>query len=271
MSRSPHVERRPPRISEATLTLFVVFAGCATVGSGEYGQPLDAQNRVLPQQNRPIAFAASAPVATGSGLLISAGEKGELASKYFGAVEVTFENTSSEWVQIDRVDLDFGTPDANRSVLLPWGSDIDTWEEATLKRNAIRDANTRTALDILALGAGAAAVGHGGRRSAYLGGVLVASAVGTFTAQAPADTTQVGGNAARFPEDHLLSMPIRIPPGLFTKRWLLLYTAEYPLGGCVQSMILRYDVANHPRESVLLKFKDNGSEWQRASCLPKAP
>lgn len=238
----------------SALVGLALIEGCATVASGDYGVALDPHNQP--------ARSAEA----GSGLRISAGEIGDLASRYFGAIEVTFENNSPTWVQIDKVDLDFGTPDKNRSVLIPWGADIDTWEQATRQRNAIEYVNKQTALALLAFGGGLLQAGGGRRTSAQIGGVVAAGAVGALVAQDLTDKAQAAQRVGRFPDTHLLDTPIRIPPGLFVKRWLLLYTAERPVGGCVDSVILGYETVEHRHERVLLKFKDALSKWQTESC-----
>lgn len=237
--------------------------GCATINSGDYGRPLDDQNR------------AAAAATTGSGLRISAEEITSLANRYFGAVEVTFENSSAAWVQIDSVALDFGSPEANQAVLLPWGADLDAWERATVQRNRIqvannyagnRTANSYSTLEILALGDGLAHATRRGRPDGYAGGAVAASGAAALAAQSLAEAQQDPETVERFPASHLLNLPIRIPPGLFAKRWVLLYTAEHPLGGCVRSVVLGYDTADHRHERVLLTFKSLDSEWQHGSC-----
>lgn len=115
-----------------------VLSACATVASGAYGVP--------------VADAKSAGIAAPrSGLRVSAGEVTALASRFFGVVEVTFENDGPAWVQIDRVDLDFGTPAKNQATLLPWGADLETWQNATVQRNRVRLANTQAGLALVAL------------------------------------------------------------------------------------------------------------------------
>jgi hypothetical protein len=243
--------------------LALLAGGCATVSSGDYGRPLDDQNR------------AAAAVLTGAGLLISGEEITALASRYFGAVELTFENRSPAWVQIDSVALDFGTPEANQAVLLPWGADLDAWERATAQRNRIqvannyagnRTANSDSTLEILALGDGLGHANRRGRPAGYAGGAVAASAAAALAAQSLAEAQQDPEAVERFPASHLLNLPIRIPPGLFAKRWVLLYTAEHPLGGCVRSVILGYDTADHRHERVLLTFKSLDSEWLHGAC-----
>jgi hypothetical protein len=70
------------------LVAVIVTQGCATISSGPYGIPLDASSR-------PVPGPAAAP------LRVSAAEIAGVSNPYFGLVEVTFENDSPAWVQID--------------------------------------------------------------------------------------------------------------------------------------------------------------------------
>lgn len=252
------------RHSRSSLLCLLVAAGsgCATIKSGPYGVPLDGQNRALPAN-------AAGP------LKVSAGESAGLASSYFGLVEVTFENETPRWIQIDRVDLDFGTADKNRSVLVPWGDDIDVWERAITVRNAVDATNRGTALQVLAIaGAFGSAAGRGhGRRAgtmAAIGGMLEIGALGSIYGLDREHAAAEAAEGGTFSGSHLLNMPIRVPPGLFTKRWILLYTAARPLGGCIDSVILSYDTSTQEHGRVLLKYKDVASQWQTAACGPPA-
>ncbi len=245
------------RVRVPALLVLVTFGGCATINSGPYGVPVD-------ETNHPVA-APTHPV-----LAISAAEDASVASPYFGLVEVTFENNSPAWLQIDRVELDFGSPDRNRSVQIPWGDDIATWSDAVRYRNFVEQTNTQTALGVLALlgavGRGAGRHGHGqaGAAVAAAGGLLEVASIGA--ALAVANQPEIDEGGVRFSGTHLLAMPIRVPPGLFTKRWILFYTAARPLGGCIDRVTLAYETSEHAKGRVALHFKATGSPWQAESC-----
>src|SRR4029077_14255747 len=109
------------------------------------------------------------------------------------------------------------------------------------------------------------------------GGTVALGALAGLYAQERTAAVEEAGAPARFPPTHLLTLPLRVPPGLFAKRWLLLYTAAQPLGGCIDSFILNYETSAHEHGRVLLKFKNGynyssadgvGSEWQWKSCGP---
>ncbi len=217
--------------------------------------------------------ASSRPVSPAAApLRISAGEIAGASSPYFGLVEVTFENDSPAWVQIDRVDLDFGSPDKNRSVQIPWGQDLQVWGDAVRVRNEVDAQNTATVLGVLAIvGAvgGAASRRHGSGAAsagAAIGGALSIASLGALYASDRAQAAEAASTGPMFEGTHLLSMPIRVPPGLFTKRWILFYTAARPLGGCIDRVVLGYQLADHRQARVLLHYKASMSAWQRGSC-----
>ncbi|HEX4510662.1 MAG TPA: hypothetical protein VH328_11295, partial [Burkholderiaceae bacterium] len=90
-------------------------------------------------------------------------------------------------------------------------------------------------------------------------------------AETASTSTSPGGAIPRpaalaFPPSHLLSVPIRVPPGLFTKRWILLYTSNSPPGGCIRSMVLGYTTSDGKHERVAVTFKESVSRWQGAVC-----
>jgi len=249
-------------MSRMSMAVFLGWlTGCATVSSGPYGIPLDGHHDGG-------AGATSSPFVTG--LKVSAGELPQLASPYFGAVEVTFENPSPRWIQVDRVDVDFGSPQRNQVVFVPWGADIDAWRQAAVDSLAIGYASGR--LQMLAVGGDAiAARDRRGSATPVQGGTIPVAALGTLEARpgprSPEAALPDPGDP--FPPSHLLSFPIRVPPGLFAKRWILFYTSDSPLGGCIDSMVLGYTTSDGKHDHVLVRFKEPWSAWQAPACRPQ--
>jgi hypothetical protein len=216
----------------SVIAIAALAQSCATAGNGSLG--------------------STAPI---SPLRISACELPELASDYFGAVEVTFENQSPVWIQIDSVALDFGSPEKNQSVAIPQGPDIDSWARAVLQG---RDAF----------------VNHGyvTRELVQLGVLNNQASPQPQTSPQPAAALAPAAAPAgpSFPATHLLAVPFRIPPGLFAKRWLVLGTGPAQPAGCIDSMTLDYQTADGWRERVPVHFKALGSAWQAPACpLPQ--
>ena len=171
-------------------------------------------------------------------LKISAGERGSLSSAYFGVVEVTFENNTPAWIQIDHIDLDSVHRTRTRACSFRGETTSTSGSRRRCNENAIRRANTRNR--------------PGARRDRRDGGERGgrsprrrrdrrdrgAGRPGGPLREERTDAAEAAGAAERFPPTHLLALPVRVPPGLFAKRWMLLYTAAQPLGGCIDSFIL---------------------------------
>lgn len=206
--------------------LIGLAAGCGTAYVGNYGLPLDAQNR-------------PAPAAPAAQVLVSAREAAGYSTRYLGLVEVTFENNTPVWKQVDRVEVSFGSPAKDQSVTIASGDQINAWERATK-------------VTLLSVGAS-----EGPTAIEALGLRVAVDAFGAVAAAAPA-----------YPDQHLLTVPFAIPPGLFTKRWILLSTAEKPPGGCIDSMILSYETSDHLTGRVFLPFKVAMSRWQPTCGVP---
>src|SRR6185503_17438380 len=220
------------------LPLFSLWlTGCATIEDAHPARPISPDGRL--SKNR----------ATASGLVVSGEELEELSSPYFGVLAFTFENPTSEWVRIENVILDFGSQARNDSIVLPWGEEIVSWEQATSQRNAIRHANTSTLLSVLMVG-GFVAARAGGRTTAPVGGVVGLAAVSGLWAKSLADKT----STVTFPPAHLFATPFSVPPGLFSKKWVLLNGPRTTEIGCVQSVVLEYDTSKG-RERVHLQFR----------------
>ena len=231
---------------------FFTCAGCASIAPGTYARPIDEHG-----------WLSDSP-RTGAGLKISAREIRSLASEHFGFVEVTFENTTSRWIHIERMQLGFGDPVKDQNVFVPWGTELESWRRAIQERNEVRETNAETALAAIALTGAVVAVASSDRPTKTAGGLL---AVGALGAAAVRDTERRLGdaqNAKPFPETHLFELPFPVPPGLHSKRWIVLNTP--PHVGCIQAMILDYESGAGHHERVLAEFRSQGSEWQSKVC-----
>jgi hypothetical protein len=230
-------------------------AGCATVHSGEYGVPLD------------VPGGYHGPTTAG-GLLISSREITSVATQRVGAVEVTFENRSSCWIQISRMALDFQNEAANQLVTTPADADARSWAEAVAQRDAIAMVNRKNAL-AGALIAGDVLAHAGGHRSTAgtVGAVIALGALIGLAAAAADEETESAQRVSFLPQDHLLVVPFAIPPGLFVKRWIAL-TTESPQIPCLDRFILRYDTTAGRHERVYLRFRgpEISSGWQPWAC-----
>lgn len=249
----------------ATVGLAIALSGCARIASGPYGTTLDAMGR------------PSAAEAKATKLLVSAGEKENMSSTYFGEIEVTFENPTSNWIRVEKIALDFGSETNNRSVVFPWGSRLESWATSTGQRNAIRSANNALALELLALGSVVA-------RSGASPHAHTPNAAGGFASLAAMTALVAGGMQARaesaesvptFEGSHLFALPFDVPPGLFVKRWLVVNTPgeETPGLGCLSTVIMTYELSDKTSHHVALAFRYSydragQSPWQQTLCTP---
>ena len=271
-----------PRVLHFLCCLFVCSGiGCASIQDSYVATPVDEQGN-LAEHHR-----------TTSGLVISGQELAAYASPHFGMVEVTLENHSSEWLHISRLALDFVSPEKNAGVALTAGSDLTARYNATVQRNDIRATNSAAALEgLLLVGETAAMVGaaSGKRPIAAAGAATALGALTIDRANAYGDQIASVERVRDLPSSHLLALPIAVPPGLFSKRWVLLNTSDARTP-CIRKMLLDYDVqvgdvgagdaqagnaparavSNKGRERVLLEFRAGGdrSEWQSSVCMPR--
>ena len=234
--------------------------GCASIQSDYIARPFDSRGQL------------SSGDATPSGLIISGEELDAYASDLFGLVEVTFENTSTEWLRVEQLELDFGS-ELNPMVHLPEGADLEAWYAATLQRNSIRNTNYATALAALFLVGEAVAVAGAlsdEREVQVAGTALALGAASVAVIDEHVERVQRPGRVRPITQNHLLAAPFAVPPGLFTKKWVLLNTRAD--AACVRSMVIHYELESRGRERVVLTFRrgNDGSDWQERVCYNEA-
>ena len=99
-----------------------------------------------------------------------------------------------------------------------------------------------------------------------IGATVAAGSTGTLVGRALVERARAAEGVARYPESHLLTVPFSVPPGLFIKKWILVYTNSDVAGRCIDRLTLSYQPAPARTEHVLLTFKDRSSEWQSSGC-----
>jgi hypothetical protein len=238
------------------LCFFTCCVGCASTAPGKYARPIDEYGQFLDTHRTP------------AGLKISARELSSLASEHFGFVEVTFENTTSHWIHIERMNLSFGDRAKNQGVFVPWGSELESWRRAIEERNEVRETNAETALALLAIGGAVVAAASNDQPLKAAGGMVAVGALSTAFVRDVDRRVRGTEDAKPFPATHLLEVPFPVPPGLHSKRWIVLNTPTNI--GCIDSMILDYDNNGGRRERVWADFRANRSEWQNKVC-PRYP
>lgn len=250
-----HVSR-----AKVFLVLPALLGGCASVNGSHYAHPMSLDGRL------------AANPRTASGLEISGDEDGALASPQFGFVALTFENRSTEWVRVRNVTATFGKPGLDQAVFIPQGEELAEWARATVQRNRVRSTNTALALGALEL---AGSVTYRVAENRNVRAVGAAVAAGASVAEAATDISQGVAAVDRpplYPETHLYATPFSVPPGLFTKRWIVLNTPVTPDFPCLTSMLVSYELMDGRKERVWLEFRApvRTSEWQKAICKRRA-
>jgi len=178
-----------------------------------------------PPAAAPAAAAPAPAKAPETTLRVSSGPIEALRSPYFSALEVTFQNPSGQWHQVRRVSIGperqlFGP--ALESLV---GERLRAWQ----------------------LAAREAREGEAGPRH---------PALETLAPDAPPAKTEPGSGeaaAAVGPPSYLLACPFTIAPGLFTRKWIVLYsaTSDALLG---QDLMLSYELENGTVERVLVRY-----------------
>lgn len=242
--------------------LACLAGGCMTVmEGGRLGILVDAANR--PQTT-----------ATPPALVVSAIEASSYSTRYLGLVEVTFENRTAVWKQVDHVAVNFGG--AGQGVAIASAADIDAWERAiTIRDRQETFPAAQTGIEALGLDAGdalgawashPATAAPAPAPAAVAAPAPVGPAAPPVAAPAPGDAGSATPAPPAYPKQHLLTTPFRIPPGLSTKRWILIDTPDNRADACIDSMVVSYETSDHATGRVFLRFKILGSDWQPTAC-----
>lgn len=140
-------------------------------------------------------------------------------TEYFGMINVEFENTTAEWMEIQNVRVSFGSGDMDKKISVVTGERLTSWNDAIqikLKTDAFYSR--------LLLGTIAAIGASSSEKSSSIGGVFALGAATALTiSEISSAKTQISlGDTV--PRTHLLSGKIQIPPGLSISRWALFNT-----------------------------------------------
>jgi hypothetical protein len=202
------------------LFALVLIVGCAHVEA-------EAHPPAAPEAPAP----ASAPNVPATTLQVASTPIESLRSPYFSALAFTFQNPSNEWHEVRRVSIEperqlFGP--ALESLV---GERLRAWQLATREAQQGKEGAHHPALETLAPEAPAQ------------------SASGSSEATA----------AAAGPASYLLACPFTVAPGLFTRKWIVLYSAaaDALLG---QDLVLSYELENGKTERVLVQYPKPASK-----------
>lgn len=179
-----------------------------------------------------------------SPIVVSGDISDKMYSTYFRVVNFTLENTSNHWARISNVSVDFQDEKLNHSIKIPVGNQIAAWVKSMELKNAITQYNTSLMLSGLVL-VGAIAGAQGNSNSQLAGTAMMTAGVGSMVSDDLSNNLDEIQNAKMIPKTHLLSGDFDIPPGMFTKKWILL---ESP------------DANNVPVQKIAINFEINGAK-----------
>ncbi len=180
----------------------------------------------------PAAPATKPPNAPEPTLKVTTAPIEALRSPFFSALEVTFQNPSSQWHQVRKVSIGperqlFGPP--LESLL---GERLRAWQLAAREAQAGKEGPRHPALETLA-------------------------------PEPPRPDPKADANtppaAPAAPPDYLLTYPFTVAPGLFTRKWIVLYSAgaNALLG---QDLVLSYELEDGKTERVLVQYPKPAAE-----------
>jgi hypothetical protein len=259
------------------------------VRTGAYAHTVDTAGKVTSSE------------VTRSGLRISGEEVDQLSSTYFGLIEITFENTSSRWLRVVRVSARFADAQSNRQIQVPIADDLQSWLRATLEHYEISTGGRGGFPEVAdawstlqyALAGGACATPSADMSvappaSAALSGEAAAAAsappaaLGESAPSIPPPpplipltleraNTLTGSDplVCALPDTHLLHVPFSLPPGLFSRRFLVLDTSQAPQLACLRELLLEVQLEDGSKERVWLRFRGvqlGATAWQSSAC-----
>jgi hypothetical protein len=210
----------------------LVASGCVGIHTGRHAEPVGDNASKL-------------------GLQISGGDVSELSSKYFKALEFTFENTREDWVYIESVTVDFGTSAVAKRVLIPAGAELGWWAQAAIQKRDIENYNRAQVLGAFSAFGASMALTSRHIATQKLGLAITAAGLMSLDiAETNAHLRALQG-AGVYPERHLLRGPISVPPGLFTKHWLVVQMKDPKL--LAKMPFVRLHLATRDKQTVTFK------------------
>jgi hypothetical protein len=237
----------------AYILLLLTLVGCASIHEGEYAKEIDKDGKVIKGK------------VTRSGIVVSGSEVTHMASKHFTQLDFTFENTTSKWIEVDNITISYMNKKLNKLVKVPLGQKLGIWAKAAQQNASISDHNFNT---VMAGIAGVAAIGGSfskSRSTRQLALGLVSASGGALAYSEIKNKLNTLQLSQIVPEAHLLNMPLYIPPGLHTKKWITIYLEDPYNAPYMDKVKVSYRINSKVKESILLELRsDNtGSRFQQ--------
>lgn len=202
--------------------------GCAHV---EADEAPPAAPTAAPPAGAPATTPPKAPEPT---LKVSSAPIEALRSPFFSALEVTFQNPSGQWHQVRKVSLSPERQLFGPAVETLVGERLRAWQLAAREAQLGKKEPHHPALDTLAPDP-------------------PAKPEAPKAEPAKPEPAAADPAASAVPPNYLLANPFTVAPGLFTRKWIVLYSAA-PDALLGQDLVLSYELENAKVERVLVKY-----------------
>jgi hypothetical protein len=201
-------------------------------------------------------------------IAISAFLNQKLSSEYFGYFDFTLENKTDKWVVVKNISILFPDSMLNDNIKVVAGRDITLWHEGYLARNAVNQYNKGLALGAFSVAAGVASAAVNDQTAKT---VLAGASVLPLVTLSVAEVSSLRDSVERsgvFPANHLLTGDIRIPPSMFTRKFLLLNSTNHKNIPFVQSFLMTWQTDSGETFKMTANFRKLSDyynhSWQRS-------
>lgn len=189
-------------------------------------------------------------------LKISAELNDRLSSEYFGMLEFSFENQTSEWIRISSVSVDINNKMLSKASRFTSGAELAVWAKAIKKRNQIDDYNKAVAYSaIIGISSVTAASSSSNKTKGVATGVA-ATGLTSLTIEQFSNQKNKAENSNIYPSGHLLSDKLLVPPRLFSDYWLLINTPDHETNNLLRKI------------SITVNYEDGKSEKFYLNLFP---
>ncbi len=202
--------------------LALVFAGCASTQLSNVASRTDQGNSNSEQQTE---------VTRANDIITLSYEiKQEYSTKFFGMVDFAIKNRTSHWLEVDSISISAITDSSSNTsadsdqgnIIITGGQDLDVWFKSMSEEKNVESINRQLFWGSLSLGAEI-----GSELSRQRQAKESARALSNMSGEMMMlERNNMINNQINidnyFPEDHLLNVPFRIPPGLTADKWMVI-------------------------------------------------
>lgn len=241
------------------LALFLIILsllGCAQLHKGSYGQVLDKSG-----VDKKSSHHTSNK--TGLGLIISGEINIQKSSPYFAYIDFVFENTTQDWMSIEKVSIKFENDVINKNISFVSGLPLEVYMEAVKENLIIQNENQQAWNQVFAgVAMGLSSYEGRGQQTIALGNMLSLSAMQFNQEREKIQEDKI------FPPGHLFYHEFLIPPGMFRKKWVVLNSKNHKDIGFVEHLDITYHLKGGKSETIRFEL-DKFRPWQSDEYAPK--